>query len=82
MEQYGNQDKAGTIEHHNRLDLILGSENFNSQYCGSTHGGTGKPHYCCFDCPALKGTEPVKVDDPKAAEIESLKKRLSELQAA
>jgi hypothetical protein len=81
MEQYGHQDKVGTLANHNRLDQLLGTDNYTSKWCGSTHNGTGQPHYCCFDCPVLKGTEKAGADDPKADEIAALKARLASLGA-
>lgn len=77
----GRIDMPGDLKYHNRLDLFLGSENFTDSMCGSTHGGTGKPHYCSFDCPVLKGTEKQKM--PKTAlqiEKEALVARLAELE--
>lgn len=79
MEMDGFQDKTGTLENHNRLDQILGTENFTSQWCGSEHLTTGKPHYCCFECPVLSGKEQKQQDDPKAAEVARLQAQLAAL---
>jgi hypothetical protein len=38
---------------HNRLDLIQQTLEFTAPECGSPHRQTGKPQYCCYDCPTL-----------------------------
>lgn len=42
------------IENHDRLDLCLTSSEHTDNKCGSANAETGKPEYCCFDCPTLK----------------------------
>lgn len=42
---------------HNRLDVKLESLEFTAPECGSINATTGKPEYCCFDCPTLKAAK-------------------------
>jgi hypothetical protein len=38
---------------HDRLDFVQHAEEFSSPVCGTPNRLTGKPDYCCFDCPTL-----------------------------
>lgn len=39
---------------HDRLDLIRHIDAYQDKPCGTFNPQTGKPDYCCFDCPTLK----------------------------
>ena len=44
---------------HNRLDTIRHIDDYQNAPCGTPHPRTGKPDFCCFECPVLRGTEPL-----------------------
>jgi hypothetical protein len=39
---------------HDRLDLRQTSLEYSDVKCGSINQLTGKPDYCCFNCPTLR----------------------------
>ena len=39
---------------HDRLDLKQTSLEYSSVECGSINQVTGKPDYCCFNCPTIR----------------------------
>ena len=47
--------------HHDRLDLKLQSMEYTDPACGSLNKITGMPEYCFQDCPALRGSESLRV---------------------
>ena len=38
---------------HDRMDLILSSEQYHDFPCGTPTSPTGEPRYCCRQCPSL-----------------------------
>ena len=48
------QNAPTGLDKHDRLDLLMTSEEHGGNECGSLNALTGKPEYCCFDCPTLK----------------------------
>lgn len=49
-------DARTSLPAHDRLDLVRQTLQFSAPECGSESRETGKPDYCCFDCPTLKAT--------------------------
>jgi len=51
--------------YHDRLDLIRHIEAYQAPGCGTVNPQTGKPDYCCFECPALLERIKETLRDPR-----------------